>query len=50
MPKPHRYIAIGGLNAYNWLIINKYIEILNLLKEAIGLIEGKGKAGKHGVI
>ena len=50
MPKPRRYIAVGGLNVYNWLIINKYIEILSPLKEVISLVEGRGKAGKHGAI
>ena len=50
MPKPRRYIAISGLNAYNWLIINKYIEILSPFKEAISLVEGRGKAGKYSTI
>ena len=48
--KPRRYIAVSGLNVYNWSIINKYMEILSPLKEAISLVEGRGKAGKHGVI
>jgi len=50
VPKPYRYIAVGGLNVYNWLIINKYIEILSPLKEAISLVEGRGKVSKYGVI
>jgi hypothetical protein len=50
VPKPRRYIAVGGLNAYNWLIINKYMEILSPLKEAISLVEGRGKASKYSAI
>jgi len=50
VPEPRRYIAVGGLNAYDWLIINKYIEILSPLKEATSLVEGRGKASKHGTI
>ena len=50
VPKPCRYIAISGLNVYNQLIINKYIEILSPLKEAISLVEGRGKASKHSAI
>ena len=50
VPKPRRYIAVSGLNVYNWSIINKYMEILSPLKEAISLVEGRGKASKHGVI
>jgi hypothetical protein len=50
VPKPYCYITVGGLNIYNWLIINKYIEILSPLKEAISLIKGRDKASKHSVI
>ena len=50
MPKPCRYVAVGGLNVYNWLIINKYIEILSPFKEAISLVKSKGKASKYGAI
>lgn len=50
MPEPRRYIAVGGLNAYDWSIINEYMEILSPLKEATSLVEGRGKAGKHGAI
>jgi len=48
--EPRRYIAVGGLNAYNWSIINKYMEILSPLKEATSLVEGRGKAGKNSAI
>jgi len=50
VPKPRRYITINSLNAYNWLIINKYMEILSPLKEATSLIEGRGKASKYSTI
>jgi hypothetical protein len=50
VPKPCCYIAVKGLNVYNWLIINKYIEILSSFKEAISLIKGRGKASKYSII
>jgi hypothetical protein len=50
IPEPCLYIAVGGLNAYDWLIINEYMEILSPLKEATNLVESRGKAGKHGAI
>ena len=50
VPEPRRYIAVGGLNAYDWSIINEYMEILSPLKETTSLVEGRGKAGKHGAI
>ena len=50
VPKPYRYITVSGLNIYNWLIINKYIEIFSPFKEAMSLVEGQGKASKYSVI
>ena len=50
VPEPRRYIAVGGLNAYNQSIINEYIEIFSPFKEAMSLIKDKGKADKHGAI
>jgi len=50
VPEPRRYITVSGLNAYNWSIINKYIEILSPLKEATSLVKGRGKASKHSAI
>ena len=50
VPKPCHYIAVGGLNAYNQLIIKKYMEILSPLKEATSLVKGRGKASKHSAI
>ena len=50
VPEPYHYITVSGLNIYNWSIINKYIEIFSPLKEAISLIEGRGKASKYSTI
>ena len=50
VPEFYCYITVGGLNIYNQLIINKYIEILSPFKKAISLVEGKGKASKYGMI
>ena len=50
VPEFYCYITVGGLNIYNQLIINKYIEILSPLKKATSLVEGKGKANKYSMI
>ena len=43
-------MRVGGLNIYNQIVINKYIKILQLLKEAMSLLKGKGKTGVYNTI
>lgn len=43
-------MRVGGLDAYDWTVINEYIEILRPLKEATSLLEGRGKTGAYGAI
>ena len=47
---PRRYIAAGGLTTYDWTVITEYIKLLEPLKEATKLLEGRGNAGLHGAI
>jgi hypothetical protein len=38
------------LNDYDWSVICNYIAILQPLKEASKLLEGRGKSGRNGAI
>jgi len=50
LPDARLYIEVGGLNTNDWQIINDYIDILRPISEATGLLEGRGKAGRHSAI
>ena len=48
--KSYLQIRVRGLDAYDQTVIDKYIEILWLLKEAISLFKGWGKTGAYSTI
>jgi len=50
VPLPPPIIAGGALDSYNWDVIINYINILLLIREAIKLLEARGKSGLHGAI
>jgi len=43
-------VAAGALNDYDWGVINNYIEILLPIRDAIKMLEARGRSGLHGVI
>jgi hypothetical protein len=49
-PLPMRFIEYGGLSPYDWTVINEYIRILSPIKEASKILEGRGRAGRHGAV
>lgn len=46
-PAPRHYIEVGRLTQYNQSIVSKYLAVLEPLRYATKLLEGRGASGLH---
>jgi len=50
LPVPDLYIRVGGMDSHNWDVITRYKEILHPIREAMLMVEARGKTGVYGAI
>jgi hypothetical protein len=49
-PDAPTWMRSGGLSAADWAVISEYIDVLQPLKAATELLEGRGKHGRFSAI